>query len=128
MQERCSSRQFSSAVWRSRAEFSPGRARPPHEPVRRLVFAGLAFVARTPGTSTVVGLIGAQAFVRGCLNVLIVVTAFEVLDADAGAVGYMTAALGVGGLIGASVPSPSRDASLRSCSESRWFSGGSRSP
>ena len=32
---------------------------------------------------------------------LIVVTAFEVLDADAGAVGYMTAALGVGGLIGA---------------------------
>jgi MFS family permease len=82
-----------------------GRLRPaaarPTESARRLVFAGLAFVARAPGTRTVVGLIGAQAFVRGCLNVLIVVTAFEVLDADAGAVGYMTAALGVGGLIGA---------------------------
>jgi MFS family permease len=73
----------------------------PTEPTRRLVLAGLAFVARAPATRMVVGLVGAQAFVRGCLNVLIVVTAFEVLDADAGAVGYMTAALGVGGLIGA---------------------------
>jgi hypothetical protein len=43
----------------------------------------------------------AQAFVRGCLNVLIVVAAFRVLDSGAEAVGYMTAALGVGGLIGA---------------------------
>jgi MFS family permease len=43
----------------------------------------------------------AQKFVRGCLNVLIVVTAFRVLDAGPGAVGYMTAAIGIGGLIGA---------------------------
>ena len=43
----------------------------------------------------------AQAFVRGCLNVLIVVAAFEVLDSGAGAVGYMTAAIGVGGVVGA---------------------------
>jgi MFS family permease len=71
------------------------------ESARRLLLAGLRYVARTPAPRMVVGLIGAQAFVRGCLNVLIVVTAFEVLDADAGAVGYMTAALGVGGLIGA---------------------------
>ena len=49
----------------------------------------------------VVGLIASQAFVRGCLNVLIVVAAFRVLDANASAVGYMTAALGVGGLLGA---------------------------
>jgi MFS family permease len=73
----------------------------PRERAHRLLLAGLAFVVRTPGPRMVVGLIGAQGFVRGCLNVLIVVTAFEVLDADAGAVGYMTAALGVGGLIGA---------------------------
>jgi MFS family permease len=71
------------------------------ESARRLLLAGLSYVARTPAPRMVVGLIGAQAFVRGCLNVLIVVTAFEVLDADAGAVGYMTAALGVGGLVGA---------------------------
>jgi MFS family permease len=43
----------------------------------------------------------AQTFVRGCLNVLIVVTAFRVLHAGPGAVGYMTAAIGVGGLVGA---------------------------
>ena len=54
-----------------------------------------------PRVRLVVSLIFAQAFVRGCLNVLIVVTAFQVLDAGGEAVGYMTAALGVGGLIGA---------------------------
>jgi MFS family permease len=71
------------------------------ENARRLLLAGLSYVVRVPAPRMVVGLIGAQCFVRGCLNVLIVVTAFEVLDADAGAVGYMTAALGVGGLLGA---------------------------
>jgi MFS family permease len=68
---------------------------------RRMLLAGLAYVVQAPAARMVVGLIGAQAFVRGCLNVLIVVTAFRVLDANAGAVGYMTAALGVGGLLGA---------------------------
>jgi hypothetical protein len=48
-----------------------------------------------------VALIVTQTFVRGCLNVLIVVAAFQVFDAGAEAVGYMTAAIGVGGLIGA---------------------------
>jgi MFS family permease len=71
------------------------------ERARHLLAAGIDFVARAPTPRTVVGLVGAQSFVRGCLNVLIVVTAFRVLDANAGAVGYMTAALGVGGLVGA---------------------------
>ena len=71
------------------------------ERAHRLLLAGLAYVARTPTPRMVVGLVGAQAFVRGCLNVLIVVTAFRVLDGNAAAVGYMTAALGVGGLLGA---------------------------
>jgi MFS family permease len=71
------------------------------ERAHRLLLAGLAYVARTPTPRMVVGLVGAQAFVRGCLNVLIVVTAFRVLDGNAAAVGYMTAALGVGGLVGA---------------------------
>jgi MFS family permease len=71
------------------------------ERASRQLIAGIAFCARAPGPRMIVGLIAAQAFVRGCLNVLIVVTAFRVLDANAGAVGYMTAALGVGGLVGA---------------------------
>jgi hypothetical protein len=43
----------------------------------------------------------AQSFVRGCLNVLIVVAAFRVLHGGAADVGYLTAAIGAGGLIGA---------------------------
>jgi MFS family permease len=69
--------------------------------VRRLLAAGFRTIVRTPGARLVVGLIVAQTFVRGCLNVLIVVAAFRVLDAGAEAVGYMTAAIGVGGLLGA---------------------------
>jgi MFS family permease len=71
------------------------------ERAHRLLLAGLAYVVRAPTPRMVVGLVSAQAFVRGCLNVLIVVTAFRVLDGNAAAVGYMTAALGVGGLLGA---------------------------
>jgi hypothetical protein len=43
----------------------------------------------------------AQAFVRGCLNVLIVVTAFQLLDGAGGTVGILTAAIGAGGVLGA---------------------------
>jgi MFS family permease len=68
---------------------------------RQMVAAGVRAIAQAPGARLVVGLIVAQTFVRGCLNVLIVVAAFRVFDADAQAVGYMTAAIGVGGLLGA---------------------------
>jgi MFS family permease len=63
----------------------------------------LAFVAiaELPGPRLVLGLMVVQTFIRGCLNVLIVVAAFRVLHAGAGSVGYMTAAIGVGGLLGA---------------------------
>ena len=67
----------------------------------RLLLGGFRAVARRPKPRLVIGLVLAQTFVRGCMNVLIVVAAFRVLDAGAGAVGYMTAAIGVGGLIGA---------------------------
>ena len=67
----------------------------------RLLLGGFRAVARRPKPRLVIGLVLAQTFVRGCINVLIVVAAFRVLDAGAGAVGYMTAAIGVGGLIGA---------------------------
>jgi len=69
--------------------------------VTRMLVAGIRTIAQTSGVRIVVGLILAQTFVRGCLNVLIVVAAFRVFDAGAGAVGYMTAAIGVGGLLGA---------------------------
>ncbi|MGB2953072.1 MAG: MFS transporter [Gaiellaceae bacterium] len=71
------------------------------ESTRRMISAGFRAVARAPKPRLVIGLMVAQAFVRGCLNVLIVVAVFRILHAGPGAVGYLTAALGVGGLIGA---------------------------
>jgi MFS family permease len=63
--------------------------------------AGFRTIMRAPRARLLIGMIIAQTFIRGCLNVLIVVAAFDVLDAGAEAVGYMTAAIGVGGLVGA---------------------------
>jgi MFS family permease len=67
----------------------------------RMVSSGLRAIWAARDVRLLIGMIAVQAFVRGCLNVLIVVAAFRVLDAGAGAVGYMTAAIGVGGLVGA---------------------------
>jgi MFS family permease len=89
-------------LWRVNVE---GRiiltARGGDEGVRRMLDAGFQAIARTPSARLVVGLVVAQTFVRGCLNVLIVVAVFQVLDGGAAEVGYLTAAIGVGGLIGA---------------------------
>ncbi|MBD0328916.1 MAG: MFS transporter [Thermoleophilia bacterium] len=65
------------------------------------LLAGFSVLLRARDPRLITSLMVAQAFVRGCLNVLIVVVAFEVLDAGEGMVGYLTAALGVGGLLGA---------------------------
>jgi MFS family permease len=62
-------------------------------------------VVKHPGAPVVVVLMVAQAFVRGCLNVLIVVAAFQLLDGAGGTVGALTAAIGAGGVIGAVVSS-----------------------
>jgi MFS family permease len=71
---------------------------------RRSVFAWRT-VVQHPGAPVVVTLMVAQAFVRGCLNVLIVVAAFRLLDGGGGTVGVLTAAIGAGGVIGAVVSS-----------------------
>jgi MFS family permease len=68
---------------------------------RRMAVAGIRAVRNDPNARLVVALVTAQAFVRGCLNVLIVVAAFRILHGSAADVGYLTAAVGVGGLIGA---------------------------
>jgi MFS family permease len=68
---------------------------------RELLAGGFRAVVSEPRTRLLVFLTTAQSFVRGALNVLIVVGAFRVLGAGAGAVGYLTAAVGVGGLVGA---------------------------
>jgi MFS family permease len=82
----------------SRVVLSPDADR---QKLRQLLTDGFRAVARAPSARLVLGLIVAQTFVRGCLNVLIVVAAFEVFDGGAAQVGYLTAAVGAGGLVGA---------------------------
>ncbi len=69
-------------------------------PARELVLGGFRAVRSGPPL-LILALMATQGFVRGCLNVLIVVAVFRVLDVGDGAVGYLTAALGLGGLLGA---------------------------
>ena len=79
----------------------PGRVSAPAGEAKVDVWQGFKAVAEVPRARLLVGLIASQTFVRGCLNVLIVVTAYQVLDRGASDVGYLTAAIGAGGLVGA---------------------------
>jgi MFS family permease len=47
-----------------------------------------------------IGMAGAQTFTRGCLNVLTVIAAIDVLHMGHAGVGVLTAAVGVGGVVG----------------------------
>jgi MFS family permease len=67
----------------------------------RVIGAGFKAILGAPRSRLLVALIVAQAFVRGCLNVLIVVAVFGVLHGGAADVGYLTGAIGAGGLLGA---------------------------
>jgi MFS family permease len=71
------------------------------EGAKQMIVAGFRAVKTAPRARLLVGLVAAQTFVRGCLNVLIVVAVFQVLDGGEADVGYLTAAIGVGGLAGA---------------------------
>jgi MFS family permease len=73
----------------------------PDTNARGRVLGGFRVLATEPGPRVVIALMIAQTFVRGALNVLIVVVAFDILDAGAGWVGLLNAAVGVGGLVGA---------------------------
>ena len=78
-----------------------GRGPAPAHAARADVWHGFRAIGEVPRARLLVGLIASQTFVRGCLNVLIVVTAYQVLDKGATEVGYLTAAIGAGGLVGA---------------------------
>lgn len=62
--------------------------------------AGFRAIARDSRLRLVVGLFSAQTLVNGAFGVLIAVAAFDLLDLGASAVGYLNAAVGVGGVIG----------------------------
>ena len=62
--------------------------------------AGVRTLAHEPNTRLIIGLFASQTLVRGLLNVLIVVTAFHLLDVGESGVGFLNAAFGAGGLLG----------------------------
>jgi MFS family permease len=81
----------------------PPRERQPREtagPAAAALLAGIVTIVREPALRTLVGLYGAQTLVAGAVNVLVVVTAFELLDLGEAGVGLLYAAVGVGGLLG----------------------------
>ncbi len=76
--------------------------RPPRPPFRQELSAGFRVLASDRGLRLVVGLYAAQTLVAGAFGVLIVVSALELLEAQAW-VGFLNSAVGVGGLVGAFV-------------------------
>ena len=66
-------------------------------------FAGFRALRDEPHPRLLVTMFAAQTLVRGSLNVLIVVAAITLLGIGAPGVGYLTSAIGVGGLIGSVV-------------------------
>ncbi len=66
----------------------------------RETLLGLRRCAEDPHVRVLVGLFGAQTLVRGALNTLIVLVAFELLALGEAGVGLLNAALGIGGLVG----------------------------
>lgn len=71
--------------------------------VLREALAGFRAVGADARLRLLVGLYSAQAFATGALGVLIVAVALDLLDLGEPGVGFLNAAIGVGGLLGAFV-------------------------
>ena len=91
------------ALIRLRVEGQQAPARSSRSPVRQVVddlVGGMRVYPATPGTSTLLGLAFAQTLVRGALTVLVVLLAVDVVGIGEPGVGWLNAALGLGGLAG----------------------------
>jgi CRP-like cAMP-binding protein len=87
-------------VSRVRVEEQPEPREVP-ESVFREFTAGFVTLAREPGLRLLVFLLVSQTLVAGALNVLIVVTALQLLELGEEGVGFLNSAVGIGGLLGA---------------------------
>jgi predicted MFS family arabinose efflux permease len=65
--------------------------------------AGFRAVLTDRNLRVIMGLYGAQTIVAGAMGVLVVVTALQLLDLGTSGVGWLYAATGIGGLIGAAI-------------------------
>jgi MFS family permease len=85
---------------------APAPAEPPASSGRAIVReagAGFAAIAADRDVRLLMGLYCAQALVGGAFNVLVVVSALELLDLGDAGVGWLNAAFGIGGVLGAVV-------------------------
>ena len=71
------------------------------EHLARQALDGFKLIAVDSKLRLLIGLFAAQTLVAGALNVLIVVTALDLLDLGNAGVGYLNSAIGIGGLLGA---------------------------
>jgi MFS family permease len=76
--------------------------RSPRISVRSELVAGLTFLGRNRDQRLIVSLVGLVWIVIGALDVAFAAVAVELLDSDESAAGFMSMAIGIGGLIGAS--------------------------
>jgi hypothetical protein len=70
------------------------------EPWAQRMFAGFTTIWHDANLRVIVVLYGTQTLVAGALNVLIVVTALELLDIGQAGIGFLNSAVGIGGLAG----------------------------
>ncbi len=68
---------------------------------RDLLLGGVRALRHHPHVALMLGLFGLQTLVRGVLSVLLVVVAIELLAIGEEGVGFLNAAIGAGGLVGA---------------------------
>jgi MFS family permease len=78
-----------------------GRRRANGAGILREALAGFRSLGADAHARLLIGLFIAQTFVRGLLNVLIVLTALELLGLGGSGVGFLNAGFGAGGLVGA---------------------------
>jgi predicted MFS family arabinose efflux permease len=76
--------------------------RPPASAVAEAL-AGFRAVLSDSNLRVIVGLFGAQTVVAGAMGVLVVVAALRLLDLGTAGVGWLYAATGIGGIVGAAV-------------------------
>jgi MFS family permease len=94
---------FSSAVlvaWMGREPNWRRAARPQGWTPFREVTEGFRVLVHEPNPRLIVGLIVAQAFVRGLLNVLLVTASIHLLRAGESGVGFLNSGFGAGALVG----------------------------
>jgi len=85
---------------RLEASTAPSTAR---EGIARDAVAGFRALLSESSLRLLMGLYAAQAFIGGAFNVLLVVSALDLLDLGKSGVGFLNAAFGVGGVLGALV-------------------------